>query len=396
MVSRNVLVFTENSRGFGKGLISGIAKYAKVHGSWNFFTKPDSFGQQANLENYLQHLGKSGIDGIITRVVTAPLMEQMVQFNIPIIAIPHQHEFPQNLTHRIMTNCEAIGEMVAKYYIDRGFTKFAYCGFDSLFWSQNRKQYFQACLEDQGFSLNAYSLPEQTDGYDWSGEKEKLTRWLEELPRPTAMLACNDDCGLQLLEACRQANIKVPEEISIVGVDNDHLVCELSHTALSSVDLATGQAGYEAAFMLEKMMEGEQSPDTTVTILPKRIVTRESSDILAINDSKVARAMEYLRENVRKNIKVEDVAKAAMSSRRVLERSFRATLGTTIGEEIKRHKIEQICELLTETDLPIKQIAEITGFETSKHISRYFSQAKGANLQQFRKTYGQSPSHTGL
>ncbi|RKX39502.1 MAG: hypothetical protein DRP64_14165, partial [Verrucomicrobia bacterium] len=288
MVSRNVLVFTENSRAFGKGVISGIARYAKVHGSWNFFTTPGPFEQQADIKEYLQYLEKSGIDGIITRVLPAPQMQQMIRLNVPIIIIPHMQEFPHNLPHRMATNCEAIAQMAAEYYIDRGFKNFAYSGFSSRFWSQNRKKYFRIRLEEEGISLNTYSIPERTGGYDWSGEKEKLATWLEGLPKPTALFTSNDDCGLQVIEACRHANIKVPEEVSIVGVDNDHLVCELSCTTLSSVVLATVQAGYEAAELLERLMEGEQVPDTTIAIQPKRVVTRKSSDIFAINDTKVA------------------------------------------------------------------------------------------------------------
>ena len=390
MVSRNVLVFTENSRAFGKGVISGIARYAKVHGSWDFFTTPGPFEQQADIEEYLQYLEKSGIDGIITRVLPVPQMQHMIRLNVPIITIPHMQEFPHNLPHRMVTNCEAIAQMAAEYYIDRGFKNFACSGFSSRFWAQNRKRFFQERLEKEGFLLNTYNIPERTEGYDWIGEWEKLARWLKQLPKPTALFADNDDCGLQVIEACRHADIKVPEEISIMGVDNDHLVCELSCTGLSSVVLATVQAGYEAAELLERLMEGEQVPDTTIVIQPKRIVTRASSDIFAINDPKVARAMQYIRKNSRANIKVEDVAKAAMSSRRVLERSFKRILGTTIGEEIKRQRVEQICELLIGTDLSIREIAEITDFETSKHISRYFSQIKGMNLQEFRKAFGKS------
>jgi len=374
----------------------GIAKYAKLLGSWNFFTKPELYGQggtfeqQQNFKDFLKHLDESGLDGIIARELPAPLMRQMVRLNIPTIVIPFVHEFPQNLTNRIVTDSEAIVEMVAEYYLDKGFQNFAFSGFDSMFWSQKRKKHFQTYLEEQGYSLNTYNTPKQVDHYEWSDEKEKLADWLRQLPKPTGILTCTDDRGLQLLEACRHANIKVPEEVSIVGIDNDHLVCDLSNTALSSVELTTVQAGYEAAALLEKMMEGEQVSDYTIMVQPKRIITRVSSDILAINDEKVARAMEYIRENSRANIKVEDAVRAAMSSRRILEQSFKKILGATIGEEIRRHKIERICELLIETNLPIKEIAAVTGFETSKHIARYFSRAKGMNLQQFRQTFGKT------
>ncbi len=396
MADKNVLIFIENSRGYGRGLMRGIAKYAKLLGSWNFFTKPDLYGQggtfeqQENFKDFLEHFDEAGLDGIITRELPAPLMRQMVRLNIPTIVIPFVHEFPQNLTNRIVTDSESIVEMVAEYYMDKGFQNFAYSGFDSMFWSQKRKKHFETYLEEQGYSLNTYNAPKQIDHYEWSDEKEKLADWLRQLPKPTGILTCTDDRGLQLLEACRHADIKVPEEVAIVGIDNDHLVCDLSNTALSSVDLTTVQAGYEAATLLEKMMEGEQISDYTITVHPKRVITRVSSDILAINDEKVARAMEYIRANSRTNIKVEDIVKTALCSRRVLEQNFKKILGVTIGEEIRRHKIERICELLTETTLPVKQIAEITGFETSKHIARYFSREKGMNLQEFRKSFGKA------
>ena len=397
MEDKNILVFIESSRAYGRGLTRGIAKYARVLGSWNFFTRPDfycqggSFGQMESFEDFLRHLEKSNLDGIITRELPAPLMQRMIQFGIPTIVIPYMHEFPQNLANRIVTDSRAIAEMVADYYMDKGFKNFAYSGFDSLYWSQKRKKYFQTHLEEEGFSLNICNTPEPPDRQDWSNEKETLADWLRQLPKPTGILTCTDDRGLQLLEACRYANIKVPEEVSIVGIDNDHLVCDLSNTALSSVALTTEQAGYEAANLLGKMMEGESASGHTIKVHPKRIVTRASSDILAIDDAKVARAMEYIRKNSRANINVENVVKASMSSRRILEQSFKQILGATIGEEIRRNRIERICELLTETNLPIKQIASITGFETSKHIARYFSRAKGMNLQQFRKAFRSDP-----
>jgi len=394
MADKNVLIFIENSRGYGRGLMRGMAKYSKVLGSWNFFTKPEFYGQGGtfeqleNFKDFLQHLNKTGLDGIITRELPAPLMQYMVRLNIPTIVIPFMHEFPQNLTNRIVTNSEAIVEMVAGYYMEKGFQNFAFSGFDSMYWSQKRKTYFQNHLEEQGFSLNTYNTPKQIGRYDWSDEKEELADWLRQLPKPTGILTCTDDRGQQLLEACRHANIKVPEEVSIVGIDNDHLVCDLSNTALSSVDLTTVQAGYEAATLLERMMEDEEISDYTITVQPKRVITRESSDILAINDAKVARAMEYIRENSRASIKVGDVVAATWSSRRVIELRFKKILGVTIAEEIRRQKIEKICELLTETEHPIKQIATLAGFETSKHIARYFAREKGMTLQEYRKSIG--------
>lgn len=396
MANKNVLVFIENSRTYGRGLLRGIAKYARVLGSWNFFIRPEFYSQPGpfsdpgNFKDFLEHITQSGLDGIITRELPADLMQHITELNLPTIVIPYIKEFPPNVANRIVTDSEAIAEMVAKYYIEKGFRNFAYCGYDAMFWSQKRKKFFEAYLNDNNFPLYIYSTSEKIGEHNWYLEKERLAIWLKSLPKPVGILTCTDDRGLQLLEVCRYANIKTPEEVSIVGIDNDHLVCALSNIALSSVDLTTTQAGYDAAAMLERQMNGEEIPNFTIKIKPKRVITRQSSDILAIDDAKVARAMEFIRENSRSNIKVEDVVKAALSSRRVLEQNFKETLGVTIGDEIRRHKIERICELLTETNLPIKQIASITGFETSKHIARYFSRVKGINLQEFRNSFEKS------
>ncbi|MEN8255838.1 MAG: DNA-binding transcriptional regulator [Verrucomicrobiota bacterium] len=392
MAEKNVLVFVENSRGYGRGLLRGIAKYAKIHGSWNFLTRPQPYSQPrtfrdlVNFKDLLKDMDQPDLDGIITRELPPSLMRDAAGLNIPTIVIPYMEEYPQGLTNRIATDSKAIAEMVAQYFIEKGFKQFAYSGYDSMFWSQKRKSAFGDYLEQSGFPLNVYDSA--TESGNWIAEKESLAAWLKELPKPIGILTCTDDRGLQLIEACRHANVKVPEEVSIVGVDNDHLVCDLSSIALSSVDLTTAQAGYEAAELLARQMDGEPIHDATIKVHPKRIITRQSSDILAIDDAMVAKAMEYIRENSRTNIKVDDVVAATWSSRRVLELKFRKILGVTIAGEIRRQKIEKICELLTETVLPVKQIAEITGFETSKHIARYFAREKGMTLLKYRKIMG--------
>lgn len=391
MAKKNVLLFIENSRAYGRGLLRGIAKYAKIHGSWYFSTRPQPYSQPRtfqDLENFrdlLKDADKTALDGVITRELPPSLMQEMAQLDIPIIVIPYLEEYPQGLTHRIITDSTGIGEMAAQYFIEKGFKHFGYSGYDPFFWSQTRKLAFGNYVQEGGFSFNVYDSKKATGSSNWISEKEDLAAWLKELPKPIAILTCTDDRGLQLLEACEYASLKVPEEVAVVGVDNDHLVCDLSNVAMSSIDLTTEQAGYEAAELLSRLMDGEEIEEANIKVFPRRVVTRQSSDILAINDTTVAKAMEFIRENTRKNIKVNDVVAATWTSRRVLELKFKKTLGASIAEEIRRQKVDKICELLTETRLSVKQIAEITGFETSKHIARYFSREKGMNLLEYRK-----------
>jgi len=388
-----ILLLIENSRAYGRGLMRGIARYTRIHRPWDFIIKPDFYSRPPvsetleDFKGFLNQLDIKKIDGMIIRELPSPFMKFLAKMDVPSIIIPYLNEFPENFTNKIITDSKAISEMVAKYFIEKGFRNFAYSGYDSMFWSEKRKKNFKNFLNKNGFDLFLHSNPEQIKNYQWQKDKESLAKWLSQVPKPIGLLACTDDRALQVLEACRYANIKVPEEVSIVGVDNDDLICDLSSVGISSVDLTTEQAGYESAARLESIIHGEAVQEFTIKVLPKRVITRQSSDILAIEDNAVAKAIKFIRENFRKNIRVGDVINATTCSRRVLEKKFTKNLGKTIAQEIRRFRVDKITELLTETDLPIKQIAAMSGFESTKHISRYFSREKKMGPQQYRKIH---------
>lgn len=386
-----VLILVENSRQYGRGLLKGIARYARLHGSWDFITRPDYYsrppasGSFEDFKSFLANLDAAKIDGMILRELPQPFMELLSSFNTPSIVMPYLNEFPEKFINRVITDSKAIAEMVAEYYIDKGFRNFAYCGYDNMFWSEKRKRSFINILNKKGYDLFLYSNPDYSDTYKNQDDIEKLAKWLKKLPKPAAMLTCTDDRGLQVLNACRNVEIKVPEEIAIVGVDNDDLVCDLSSVGISSVELATEKAGYQAAEILDKIITNKESKPFTVKVHPKKIITRRSSDISAIEDEEVAAAINFIRDNSRNKICVTDVVNAAACSRRVLEKKFNKLLNKSIAQEIKKFKANKIAELLAETDLSIKQVCQLTGFEDQKHISRYFYREKKITPKKYRQ-----------
>ena len=214
-----------------------------------------------------------------------------------------------------------------------------------------------------------------------------MAAWILTLPKPCAVFACTDDRCRQLAEACKRADVKVPEEAALLGVDNDELVCEFASPPLSSIVLNIEKSGYDAAAVLRRMMQGEIIGELTVPIPAPRVITRQSTDVIAVNDPVTANALSYIREHYRKGISVEDISRAAGVSRRVLEIRFRKVMNRSVYEEVLRLRMNQACLLLAETNLSIAQVSEALNYEEIKYFSRAFKQVTGTSPLAYRKQY---------
>ena len=207
--------------------------------------------------------------------------------------------------------------------------------------------------------------------------------WIRSLPKPVGLLACNDIRGHQILAACRKAGAPVPEEVAVVGVDNYELLCELATPPLSSIEQNTRAIGTRAASILDGMMEGEAPPGDE-RIEPGRIITRQSSDVLAIEDADLVQALRFIREHAAQGISVADVLHEVPISRRELERRFKNILGRTPNQEIQRFRFQYVRRLLADTDLPIHVVATKAGFQYVEHMSTAFKRAIGRTPHEYR------------
>ncbi len=289
----------------------------------------------------------------------------------------------------VETDDRAIAGLGVKHLLDRGFKHLAYCGDPGFNWSNWRKNRFVELAEEEHFHPHVYdSLSRNDPDYSWNREKRGLARWLRKLPLPTGIFACYDIQAQKILEICRELDIAVPEEIAVLGVDNDRLLCELADPPLSSVICNTYRTGFEAAALLDRMMRGEQVDAAPILVAPQGIQTRQSTDILAIEDADVAAALRYLRENALQGINVADVVRQAPLSRRVLESRFKKILGRSPHEELTRLKLDRIKELLTGTELSLSEIARRTGFEHDEYMCVFFRNAEGVPPGKYRQAHG--------
>ena len=382
--SFKVFLFLESSRASGRLMLEGIARYAHHHGPWSFYWEP------GGLETNPARLKKLDADGIIFRDVAA-FKQEAIKLGIPAVVVGHGRREARGLLN-VVTDSAAIGRMTAEHLLERGLRHFAFCGYagtarEQTPWSKHRMESFRRRVVEAGFAPPAtYVFPFL--GVGWQKTRRELAEWLVRLPKPLGLMACNDDCGVQVIEACKLQGFRVPDTVSVIGVDNDEVVCGLADPPMSSVAIDFERAGYQAAEALDRLMRGSRTPSPKIEVRAVRVVARRSTDIVAVEDKQLVAALTCIRDRARTPLTVNEVARVVGISRRSLERRFRQQLGGSILQAIRRQRADHIAQLLLETSLPVTRIAESLGFPDVQHFARYFRAAKKMSPLAFRKNYG--------
>jgi len=377
-----VALLIEENREVGRSLLRGIAQYSRAHGPWVFY-RETPFYEKLSVDERFRRIEEWDAAGIIMRE-QGRMDTHLLNMGIPVVYSGHRCGPVQGIPN-ILGDDRQIGTMAADDLIARGFRNFGFCGFKNMWWSIDRGRFFSERLAATGFQVDVHELSAGSFTSFRAGDSNSMVDWLRSLPFPCGVFACTDDLCRQLAEACRLAGINVPEEVALLGVDNDELVCEFASPPLSSIVLNAGKSGYDAAAVLQRMMQGESVGEITIPMPAPRIVTRQSTDILAVDDPVVAKALCYIREHDRKGMLVAEIARAVGVSRRVLELHFRKSMNRSVYEEVLRLRMDRACMLLVETNLSIAQVAEALDYEESKYFSRGFRQVIGLSPLAYRK-----------
>jgi LacI family transcriptional regulator len=374
---KRIVLLLETSRAFGRQLIMGIAHYSRLNGPWSFYKEP------VDLKSSIPHLTNWKPDGIIMR--DSLITKELLKLKIPTILAIHDSKYPKDLPV-IKTDSYSIAKMASDHLLEKGLKNFAFCGFNNYDWSKERGFYFKQFLHEAGFKTHIYIPPKNLKN-DWEGEQHHVSEWIKVLPKPIGIFTCNDDRGQHILEVCKMINLKVPEDVAVIGVDNDPMICDIGDPPLTSIALNVESAGYAAAKLMDQLINKKKITGKQIMVTPSHIVQRQSTDILAVDNAEVALAIHYIKKNAKNKIFVRDVVKITNLSRRTLEKQFRKTIHRSIYDEIRLVRIEWISKLLIETDLTISQITSLFNFTDVEHISRYFKKEKGIGLRQFRKIH---------
>ncbi|MGE4489531.1 MAG: substrate-binding domain-containing protein [Kiritimatiellales bacterium] len=385
---RKVMFISELTRGYPRELLRGIVRYVRLHGTWSVHTEfiGDSNSNDSRMKlDPLLEFSESDIDGVISRDIERA--GKFIRKGIPTIMAVQPPKIRYKVPHIILDH-RAIGQMAAEHLISRGVRNFAYCGYKNTYWSESRLEGFHSFLAEAGFSTDVFVFSPAVTRSDRQKERKRVCQWLKSLPAPVGMMAVDDEAGRYIITLCNMMDIHVPEDLAIIGVSNDDMLCDFCNPPLSSIALNGQHAGFEAAALLDKMMAGQNVSDQQLRVSPVRVVTRQSTDIVAVEDPYVSKALYYIRNNVKTNIKVQDVLQYTHISRRALERRFEKHLNSSIHKKIQSSRVETMARLLCETSLLVSEIADEMGFDGVEHVSRYFKREKGMSPQEFRFRYG--------
>jgi len=385
-----VVLLIESSRASGRALLNGVADYSHYHGPWSFFWEPNG------LESAWPLLKSLDADGIIMRDRNG--LDEVLRLGIPAIVVGHRRDEVSGVVN-VITDSPQIARLGAEHLLQCGFKHFAFVGLasspqETALWSQVREKHFTQHIAEAGGVTRRFLI--QPDARrNWVRERSVLASWLKSLPKPIGLMACNDDCGVQVMEACKAEGLAVPDLVGVIGADNDEIVCGLSNPAMSSVAINFERAGFLAAESLARLMCGGAGVPEKILAPATHVMTRCSTDVVAVPDVGLNRALRFIRDHAQRAIGVEDVTRAAGFSRRALERRFRNEIGVSILEQIRKARTEQICRMLVETDLSVGQIAQALGFDDVQHFARYFRSAREVSPLAYRKSFGHTAARRG-
>ncbi|MBI5820993.1 MAG: DNA-binding transcriptional regulator [Verrucomicrobia bacterium] len=377
----NVALIVETSVVYGRQILRGISRYLKTHAAWSVFLDERELRMPPP-----EWLSQWRGDGVICRSTTPEWARIFQRRRLPVVDLNDM--YLELGLPRVGSDMYAIGRLGAEHLRERGFRHLAFCGFSGETWSQQRRDGF---LDGAKGLVRAESLYESPWAglreHSWQEERNRIAQWLRTLPRPVGIMACNDVRGQHVLDACRHVGIPVPDEIAVVGVDNAVTFCELCNPPLSSVVPDAERIGFEAATLLDRLMSSRKAGESNLLVSPLGVATRQSSDVFAVDDALVVRAVRFIREHACQGIQVADVMNAVRCSRSVLERRFRKHLGRSPQMEIREVQLRRARQLLTDTDWTLPHIAEATGIEHPEYLSVLFKREIGQTPGQFRQAH---------
>lgn len=380
--AREVALLIETSRGYGRDVTLGIARFARLHGPWSFHLKPGDF-QQAFPRKEFWHG-----DGVFARLENARIIEDLLAADLPTVALDMRDEHlekshPLRNFSELRVDSEAASELVAAHLLERRYPHFAFVGSAGKVWSDRREARFGEVLRAVGHEVHIYQR-RMNASHGWEGESERLSQWVESLPKPVGVMACNDEHGLHLLDACRRAEASVPGDVGVVGVDNDTMLCELCNPTLSSVVLNGVEGGFQAAAWLNTLMKKGRNKHRSISVAALRIATRQSTDLQSIDRKEVAHALKIIKQSRGLEITPDSIAELAQVSRRELDSSFQEQIGRSVAAEIQRARLDHARQLLEETDYSIPEIAEAAGYSSASYLNQVFRRELDTTPTQYR------------
>jgi len=390
-----VALLIETSREAGRGILRGIERYIRQHGPWVIHLMQG---------DYLQKLLDTkawGGSGIIARTLHPDTANAVLKCELPTVAIDLHDEqkakgAPFQNCSEVYTDNIHVGTLGAEHLIQHRLEQFAFVGeINDVSWSRGRQSAFIARLAEAGFPCTCYPPPPRIYR-DWGKEVHRLGNWLLSLPKPIALMAAHDMRGRQVIEACYRFSIDVPNEVAVLGVNDDQLVCNFCTPPMSSIAVDTETGGFRAAEMLDNLMHREKKwrgkrcfpfPPMKYAMQPIGVVSRRSTEFWLVDDEIVIEALKFIHINSALPLTAKQVVNHLNISRRSLEMRFQKHLHRSILSEINRYKLERIKLMLRDRSMNIHDIALACSFESAAYMCCFFRRETGQTMSEYRKEF---------
>ena len=366
---------------YSRAIFHGIKSYINIHKApWQVQSGPSD-------PRTVQAAQKWGAHGFIAYLDNREVEDALVQHGAH--AVNYSGILASPRIPRVRTDDRLAGKQAAEFFLAKGFRHFAFSGYSNYHYSMERQIAFEQTVREAGWPCHIleHEIPDTDlwNPYMWKEREERIGKWLEALPKPLAFYCAEDLRAIQIAEVASERTIPVPESVAILGTDNLEMLCDFASPSLSSLAPNMEKVGFEAAALLGRLINGERNPPNEILVAPLGIKARRSTDLEAVEDTEVAAAAQFIRENAGRPILVEDILKAVPMSRRNLERRFKSVLGRSPLEEIHRLRIQKAKELLTIRGLTIKEVAQRCGFSSAKGFALGFARLAGMTPSQYRK-----------
>lgn len=376
-----VSILLQMSQNFDQGIFRGIAAYAKQSQGWSLFVEQEQ-------QSWFSALSEPGINGLIVNLDSDTFAEAALRLRRPMVGFGGGggHYNPKRGIPYVTTDNEAIGRMAAEHLIDTGLRSFGYCGFPptrNFSWTTAREKAFRDRLAESGFSCEVFHGTSER-GTHAAITQRQIAAWLRSLRKPVGVMGCYDWRARHVMEACHASGLRIPDDVALIGVDNDAMLCDLTDPPLTSIEQGRFQIGHTAAALLDELLKGKK-PDRLLHVIPPLgVVTRQSTNLIATSDAGIAEILRLIRDNACAGLTADAVAADARISRATLDNRLKAAIGRTADLEIRRVRVATAENLLIHTTLTLRDIARQAGFGTEQYLCEVWKKEKGSTPGQFR------------
>ncbi len=375
-----VILLIDYTSEFDRKLLRGMMKYSKENGPWLFYRTPSNYHFNGSREEWVAKWAKEWkADAIIGRWDESKL-DLLEGLDIPIVLqnTRRRSDVYSNLTGDYIRT----GEMAARYFRKKHFTSYAFFGIKDVIWSDEKGRGFREEVMKENSRYSQYNEIAGTT-YD----RQSLTDWLKSLPQGTALFCCDDAHALTITETCTMAGIKIPDDIAVLGVDNDDLICEISDPTISSIELDVENGGYQTCKLLHQQILSKDKKQFNVFISPLEITERNSTLVHNISDQHIKNIMKFIDENYMNDISMDEIFELVPLSRRSVELRFKKATGVTIYQHLLSIRVEHLAYLLRTTDRPYVDLAYEVGFRDINNVSRTFRKYKDSTPLEYRRQF---------